>query len=145
MAPKKRLARFYNMEAKEAQPRADHYANICMDKKTSWQWDWQGLERIERPYTIQIFTDGGMRNERLASAAWVIFVLKQGHAKMVGNGALLLEQVDSYRAEIIAAKEGLHHANKIVNNQGRNEVFWPTSKAVQANAWERLHPCNGRT
>ena len=55
-----------------------------------------------------------MRNERLASAAWVIFVLKQGHAKMVGNGALLLEQVDSYRAEIIAVKEGLHHANSIL-------------------------------
>ena len=64
---------------------------------------------IQLPGRIQIFTDGGRRDDWTAVAAWAIFnIIINGGFKLAGTGALFLMDTDSVQAEVIAVEIALN-------------------------------------
>ena len=68
-------------------------------------------------FSIQVFTDGGKRNENHAASAWVIFVVKRDACKEIGNGAIHLPQHDSFQTETLAMEYAVQPVSSILRKR----------------------------
>lgn len=100
---------FMPWRPREQNKLADYMANRAMNTRESWQWTWPGVKRIRFVPSYQIFTDGGIRNQSSASAAWVICIIINGGFKLAGHGGQFLTNTDSLQAETIAVDMALKH------------------------------------
>ena len=92
---------------------ADYLANVAMDRSNSSEWTWDRVQHIKPPYSLQIFTDGGRRNDASASAAWAIFTMRKDEFKLVGTGNYFMHAPDSFRTEALAIEAALSHLSRI--------------------------------
>ena len=106
------------MEAQGAQ-QADFYANECMNKKYTWQRT-EEAAYTNRCYSFQAFSDGGKRDEAHAAAAWVIFAISKGRCKEIWNGAIFLENKDSFQTETLAMEYAIRHIHFIIKKKSKS-------------------------
>ena len=90
-----------------------------MNKKCTWRETFEKTAYVKKAYSFQAFSDGGKRDTAHAAAAWVIFAISEGSCKEIGNGAVFLENKDSFQTETLAMEYAIRHIQFIVKERDK--------------------------
>ena len=90
---------------------ADGLADLTMDRRCTWEQRFQATREIQSANVI-VQTDGGLRENDIAAAAWIIGLWSEDgqYEPLVAHGTLLEAEIGVFAAEAIA----LHEATAMV-------------------------------